>query len=564
MVAGDVVFGLGDIGAGGIVLEVLLHLVDVGSHVGGSLLGGLKGEALNLVHVDLGRIGDAIQELAELGQLSAVGINELHVLGSGLSLVAGGILADNLLVGLDGGILLVHALVDQSGLEQTLAGLDALGVVLQQGGIGAEGVIVLAQQGLCIALLEHGLRSEVALGIGCDEGIHLVDFIGILVIEAHHHAFLIHRVVAAGVLAQSHGLVVGHLGATEVASIVLGVADAVIGVGHQVGAQLLAGYSILESRFGLGIALLLIEAVAQVVLCQAVVLVTLVDGLDILLLVLGSLLEVTFTVLGLGQPQAALVESGLVVVTHGDGLLEVLVGLLIAVVGHGLHTHVVEDALLGLEHLGARLVDAVDASEGALVVGGAHVGIDQVVLHIILITRVGILVDKVLEQVHTLVKRCACALAHADGIVVVGRLPDALVTIHHGCLLEGHVGTVQVVELPLGLSHVQIGALGQGIAAVGHMQHVVDHGLVVAVAVVEHAHGVGSGAVRLTLGVVQVAAQVGTRLAVVAQMVVALAHDAVELGVKVVVAMLVKQSRAGGNHVVIVFLVILNLGEVVL
>ena len=47
-------------------------------------------------------------------------------------------------------------------------------------------------------------------------------------------------------------------------------------------------------------------------------------------------------------------------------------------------------------------------------------------------------------------------------------------------------------------------------------------------------------------------------------MVVALAHDAVELGVKVVVAMLVEQGRAGGNHVVIVFLVILYLCKIIL
>ena len=163
-----------------------------------------------------------------------------------MCLVTGGILTDNLLVGLDGSILLVHALVDQSSLQQTLAGLDALGIILQQRGIGVEGVVVLAQQDLCITLLEHGLWGEIALGIGGDEGIHLVDFIFILVVETHHHAFLIHRVVAARALALTHRLVIGHLCPAKVAGIVLRIADAVIGISQQVRTQLLAGHSVLE------------------------------------------------------------------------------------------------------------------------------------------------------------------------------------------------------------------------------------------------------------------------------------------------------------------------------
>ena len=228
-----------------------------------------------------------------------------------------------------------------------------------------------------------------------------------------------------------------------------------------------------------------------------------------------------------------------------------------------MNAHIVKDALLGLEDLGSRLVDAVDACEGPLVIVGPHIGIDQVVLHIIFITRVGVLVDKVLEQVHALVKRGARTLAHADGIVIIGRLSHAPVTVHHCSLLECHVGAVQVVELALGLSQIQVGTLSQGIATVGHIQHVVHHGLVVAVAVVEHTHGIGRGAVGLALGVVEVATQIGAGLTVIALMVVALTHNAVKLGVKVVITMLVEQRTTVGNYIVIMFLVIFNLSKIV-
>ena len=233
VVAGDVVFGLGNIGAGGIVLEVALHLVDVGTGVDGSLLGGLKGEALYLVHVNLGSIGDTAQEFAEFTQLTLVGIDEFQVLGSGLSLVARGILLDDLLVGLDGGILLVHLLVDQSGLQHALAGLDALGIVLQQGGIGVEGIIVFAQQDLCVAFLEHCLGSQVTLGIGSDECVHLVDLVGILVVEAHHDTLLVHRIVTTGALVEAQRLVIGRLGTAEVLQVILSLADALIGASGQ-------------------------------------------------------------------------------------------------------------------------------------------------------------------------------------------------------------------------------------------------------------------------------------------------------------------------------------------
>ena len=299
-------------------------------------------------------------------------------------------------------------------------------------------------------------------------------------------------------------------------------------------------------------------------MCQSVVLIALAGALDVLLLITGCLLVVALAVLGLGEPQAALVQGRLVIVAHGNGLLEVFVGLLGAVVGQRLDTHVIEDGLLGLEHLGTGLLDAVDAGEGTLVIGGVHVGIDQVALHIVFITRVGVLVEEVLKQVHTLVERGACTLAHADGIVVVGRLLDVLVIVHHCCLLECHVGGVDVVELTLGLAQVQVGALCQRITAVGHMQHVVDHGLIVAVAIVEHAHGIGRGAVRFALGVVEIAAQIGARLAVIAQMIVALAHQAVELGIEVVVAVLIEQGLTLIDDIAIMFLVILDLGQIVL
>ena len=46
-------------------------------------------------------------------------------------------------------------------------------------------------------------------------------------------------------------------------------------------------------------------------------------------------------------------------------------------------------------------------------------------------------------------------------------------------------------------------------------------------------------------------------------MVVALTHNAVKLGVKVVITMLVEQGTAVGNHIIIMFLVIINLSKIV-
>ena len=221
MITSDIILGLGDIGAGGIVLDIALHLIDAGAGCDSGFLGGLKCKPLDLAHVNLGCIGHTVQELAELSQLATVGIDKFHVLGSGLRLVAGGILLDYLLVGLDCIIILAHALVDECRLQEALARFDALGIVLEQCGVGIQRVAVLAQLNLGIALLEHRLRSEFAIGIGFDEGVHLGDLISILLAQAHHDTLLVHRIISARALVQTHGLIIGCLGARKVACIVL-------------------------------------------------------------------------------------------------------------------------------------------------------------------------------------------------------------------------------------------------------------------------------------------------------------------------------------------------------
>ena len=75
--------------------------------------------------------------------------------------------------------------------------------------------------------------------------------------------------------------------------------------------------------------------------------------------------------------------------------------------------------------------------------------------------------------------------------------------------------------------------------------------MVVAVTIVEHTHGVGGGAVGLALGVVHVAAQVGACLAVIAQMVVTLTHQTVQLGVEIVVAVFLEQGFTLVDHIAI-------------
>ena len=96
------------------------------------------------------------------------------------------------------------------------------------------------------------------------------------------------------------------------------------------------------------------------------------------------------------------------------------------------------------------------------------------------------------------------------------------------------------------------------------MQHVADDILIIAVAVVEHAHGIGGCAIRLTLGVVHVPAQVSARITVITQMIVTLTYHTIQFRVKVVVLLLGEEFLAALNDIVIMFPVILNLSEVIL
>ena len=88
VVAAYVVFCLGCVGAVGVICEILLHLGDAWLVGNGELLGCFKCQTVNLGNIEAWSVGHALQEVGELLELSALGINEFHVFGSGLSLVA--------------------------------------------------------------------------------------------------------------------------------------------------------------------------------------------------------------------------------------------------------------------------------------------------------------------------------------------------------------------------------------------------------------------------------------------------------------------------------------------
>ena len=148
------------------------------------------------------------------------------------------------------------------------------------------------------------------------------------------------------------------------------------------------------------------------------------------------------------------------------------------------------------------------------------------------------------------------------GVVVERRLARCRVVVHAGGLLKG--SRAAVAKFEFALTQVEPCALRQGVVLADGQAHQVDGALILAVVVVEHTHRVGRGAVNLHVGIIDVLLQVLAGLGAVALVVMALADHAVEFGGEVVVLPLGEQLLSGGNHLVVVLAVILDLCDVIL
>ena len=104
------------------------------------------------------------------------------------------------------------------------------------------------------------------------------------------------------------------------------------------------------------------------------------------------------SVVGLASPEVGLVAGFLLVSTQLNRLVEAVDRLLHLLVGKGLRTQLEENVLLRLQDLSARLLDLLDRVEGGLIVLGGHVGLHQVIVHLVRIGGVREVVQEVLEN----------------------------------------------------------------------------------------------------------------------------------------------------------------------
>ena len=241
-------------------------------------------------------------------------------------------------------------------MQHGLACLGRLRIFLDHLRIGGKGFGHRLHGHLGVGFLKQCLWRKACARISLEQSVDLLHLGAVAFAESCHHGFLEHGVVGCA-LVLAYGLAVALLGCREVLGVVVGVANAVVGIGQQLLAKSLGVDGVLERLFGCVVAFLLEKRVAQVVLRQTVVLVGGGSGVDIGELVVHGFLVVATAILCLAEPQLALVQYFLVVVAHGNGLFEIVLCRFGLVVCQCLHTQVVEHFLLGGEHLLAGVLN---------------------------------------------------------------------------------------------------------------------------------------------------------------------------------------------------------------
>ena len=126
-------------------------------------------------------------------------------------------------------------------------------------------------RGLRVTLFEQSLRHEFRLRVGGNHAVDLLQFAIGLLAHTGHHGFLVHRIVGRALFVLVDSLFIAGLGGLIVLRVVVGVADTVIGVGVQVGAQRARSQGVLKSQASRVVAFLLKQGVTQVILRQTIV-----------------------------------------------------------------------------------------------------------------------------------------------------------------------------------------------------------------------------------------------------------------------------------------------------
>ena len=197
-----------------------------------------------------------------------------------------------------------------------------------------------------------------------------------------------------------------------------------------------------------------------------------------------------------------------------------------------MHAELIEHILLGAEHLLRRALYVVDALQGSLIVGGGDVGIDEILFHLLGVTRVGVGVDKSLKHVNRLVERCATAFVLAHCVVVECRFGHFAVKVELHGFFKRHRGAVELMKLHIAVAHILISALRELVVFGGSFREVCYGFIVVAVAILHHAIGIGSRADGFALACIDVGLEIFFGLLVIAGLVGTFANESVEFVLK--------------------------------
>ena len=219
------------------------------------------------------RVGHAVDKRGILAQVAVVGINHLEVLGCHSGFFAGGIFCNHLLVGGNGFAFLAHIALVDGKLQQTFACLNGLRIAAQQFVVGVGGCGIVVDEGIGVSLFEQGAGSETRRRELLE---HIVDgsYLAVVVLgEALHDCLLVEGIVAGGVAVEVVGGFVVAFGCRILLGVVLAVGKAVVSIGAERDAQLLAGGGMLKVAAGGAVLPLLEQRVTKVIVAQSVVLV---------------------------------------------------------------------------------------------------------------------------------------------------------------------------------------------------------------------------------------------------------------------------------------------------
>ena len=436
--------------------------------------------------------------------LIQIDVDGLQVLQGHLRLVAAPVVVDDSLVGLDRFLGLVLVVINQTQLHTTFGRQAPVGVAGDQlaESLGRLGVVL--QEDIGTAFLVEGVVGILGLGIVADQLVHDTDLARIVFLQAHHETFLVEGVVGGrGVGSCSPGVAGLCLGKATV--IEAAVAQPVVAVGEHrtLRAAIVRRGEASEPGGGAAVVVLLEVGVAQVVEGEAV-------GAGVGACVgLGKvggevrccLCVVAQAVGGFAAPVVCVGAGAQVVSAQLERAVEVGGGSAEVGVDKRLYAKAEEDFLLGFEDACARLAELLDRAQGGVVAAGVHVDLDEVVVHLLAVGRVGELVEEPFEDGDGLCEGRVGGLVDAECVVVERLFLHLRVVVHERCLLECELCLPFVLKLEEGESHVEVGVLRERVLDDGGASEVVARPLPGSVAVVAQTELVE----RVAFGVIGVA-----------------------------------------------------------